>query len=138
MEKKDIVYKDIISNVDNTGYISVYNEDAILQALKNLFFISKGEVPGHPEIGNPFAVLVFEPLDYFQKQAIKQSYINVIERFEPRVEIVDVILDILPDKNEIDIELIYINLFDSNDVINQYRFNVNYNNITNLEIREPV
>jgi len=142
VNENSYVFKDIrptfISTEQNkqNGYQSVFDEDAILQSLKNLFFISTGEVPGKPWLGNPLALVLFEPLDVFQKNTVKACFINVVERFEPRVEIKDVIIDIYPENNLIEIELVYINLLNTSKEMKSYRFDLSYNNITNIITRE--
>jgi phage baseplate assembly protein W len=142
MSATSYVFKDVtptfISTEQNkqTGYGSVYDEAAILQSLKNLFFISVGEVPGKPWLGNPLASVVFEPLDEFQKNTVKECFINVVERFEPRVEIKDLIIEIYPEYNRIEIEMIYVNLLTTSKELKSYRFDLSYNNITNIITRE--
>jgi phage baseplate assembly protein W len=138
---KEYYYKDIQStyNTDvQKGYRDVYDEEAIRQSLRNLFFITTGEVPGKPWFGNPLSLVVFEPMNYFQKNAVKQSFINVIERFEPRVEIDDVIIDIYPETNTIEVELKYYNLMYGKDELKSYRFDASYNNVSNIITRKVV
>jgi len=135
------VYKDIAPSFISTqqkGYVTITDEDAILQSLKNLFFISLGEVPGKPWLGNPLSLLLFEPLNHFQKNAVRTAFMNVVERFEPRVEISDLIIEIYPEKNSIEVEIKYYNLmYDENELVS-YRFDASYNNISNLITREAV
>jgi phage baseplate assembly protein W len=138
---KEYYYKDIQSTYNanvQKGYKDVYDEEAIKQSLKNLFFITTGEVPGKPWLGNPLSLVVFEPMNYFQKNAVKQSFINVIERFEPRVEIDDVIIDIYPETNTIEVELKYYNLMYGKNELKSYRFDSSYNNISNIITRKVV
>jgi phage baseplate assembly protein W len=141
MINEKYVYKDVVSSFVNNhqkGYYTITDEDAILQSLKNLFFISLGEVPGKPWLGNPLSLIVFEPLDYFQKSAVKRSFMNVIKRFEPRVQVTDLIIDIYPEQNSIELELKYYNLLYNPEELKSYRFDVNYNNMTNIITREVV
>jgi phage baseplate assembly protein W len=139
MVNKEYIYKDVESSFvfdQQKGYISVYDEDAIFQSLKNLFFISLGEVPGKPWLGNPLSLIIFEPLDYFRKNAVKTAFINVIERFEPRVQVFDLIIEIYPELNSIEIELKYYNLMYDKNELKSYRFDINYNAMSNLITRK--
>jgi phage baseplate assembly protein W len=142
LPKDYVVYKDITpynKNNKTIGYKDSINEEAILNSLRNLFLISVGQVPGKPWLGNPINVNLFENIDPFTEHSIKAAYINTIENFEPRVLVEDLIIDdMVSHPNEINVELKYYNLYEDRNILKEYRFSVNYNNITNLTLREPV
>ena len=66
-----------------------------------------GEKPFQPEIGSRISELLFEPLDPFTSDSIKQEVINTISQYEPRVRIVNVFVKANFDKNSFDVELRY-------------------------------
>ena len=92
----------------NTKDVAIVNNDnAIKQAVKNLILTVPGEKPFQPEIGSRISELLFEPLDPFTSDSIKQEVINTISQYEPRVRIVNVFVKANFDKNSFDVELRY-------------------------------
>jgi len=135
----EINYKDISPKYKNgqlIGYNMVEDNEAIKNSLKNLFTIKKGEVPGKPWIGNPINIFLFDNIDIFQKQAITAAFINTIENYEPRVKIMDLNIDMQPEYNNINITLHYSIILSTNSNLETYRFSLNYNNLTNITLRE--
>lgn len=65
----------------------VKNDNAIKQAVRNLIMTTPGEKPFQPLVGSNISQLLFEPLDDFTEDAIRQEIINTINRFEPRVRL---------------------------------------------------
>jgi len=78
---------------------------AILQSIRNLVLTSAGEILWDPAIGGGVAGLLFEPNDNMLRMQLYDKIKTTIERFEPRVEIVN--LDIQRFENGYGI---YINL----------------------------
>jgi len=134
-------YKDVSPKTGyekDTGYNEVLDEDAIKESLRNLFMINQGEVPGKPWLGNPLNVFLFDNIGYFEVQGIKAAFMNIIEKFEPRVKIIDVKVTAEQAYNTINIEMTYIILIgDKNKLVN-YRFSNSYNTYTNLSVRKEL
>ena len=80
-------------NANTKDVAVVKNDNAIKQAVRNLIMTTPGEKPFQPLVGSNISQLLFEPLDDFTEDAIRQEIINTINRFEPRVclETVEVI-----------------------------------------------
>lgn len=78
-----------------------YDEDAIKASVRNLVLTQNYERPFHSEIGSQIRGLLFEPaspmLDIMLKRAITDTIIN----FEPRVRLIDVLINVSPDNNEV-------------------------------------
>lgn len=64
-----------------------YEVDAINNSISNLLTISKGEVPGRPELGSNLADFLFELNDAVTWAAIEQVVRNAILEFEPRINV---------------------------------------------------
>ena len=94
-------------NANTKDVAIVKNDNAIKQAVKNLILTVPGEKPFQPEIGSRISELLFEPLDPFTSDSIKQEVINTISQYEPRVRIVNVFVKANFDKNSFDVELRY-------------------------------
>ena len=69
---------------------TVKNDNAIKQSVKNLVLTTPGEKPFQPLIGSRVNNLLFEPLDAFTADAIRDEIINTINQYEPRVQLVNV------------------------------------------------
>lgn len=78
---------------------------AILQSVRNLVVTSAGEILWDPAIGGGVGRLMFEPNDAMLRMQLYDRIKTTIERFEPRVEIVN--LEIQTFENNYGI---YINL----------------------------
>lgn len=82
-----------------------YNENAIKQSVKNLLLTRNFERPFHSEIGSPIRALLFELPGPMFTVMMQRAIIDVINNFEPRIEILDVRVD-----DSIDANAVYITL----------------------------
>jgi len=85
----------------------VTNENSIKQAVKNLVLTVPGEKPFQPLVGSRVNELLFEPLDAFTADAIKEEVINTIKQYEPRVNLTRVVVTPIVANNKINIEIEY-------------------------------
>lgn len=84
-----------------------YDEQAIKQSVRNLILTKNFERPFHSEIGCQVRGLLFEPVTEMSVSIIKRSIVDVIRNYEPRVQLVDVFVNVRPDENYIDIRIIF-------------------------------
>ena len=82
-----------------------YDEDAIKNSLKNLILTNNYERPFHSEIGSPIKKLLFEPATPMLGVLMKRTIQDVINNFEPRVNIIDIIVQTNSDENAIDVSI---------------------------------
>jgi phage baseplate assembly protein W len=78
-----------------------YNENAIKQSVKNLLLTRNFERPFHSEVGSPVRALLFELPGPMFSIMLQRAIIDVINNFEPRVELLDVRVDDSLDANEV-------------------------------------
>lgn len=88
-----------ISNVDITN--KSVGEEAIYNSIYNIVFTKLGELPGLPEFGSRIYDFVFELADLELEHMFRKEVEYVIERWEPRVEIEQVIINMDEDYNRI-------------------------------------
>lgn len=81
------------------------NEEAIKNSLKNLILTKNYERPFRPEIGSPIYGLLFEPFTPVIKNVLEKVITQLIENFEPRVDLTSVIVTDKPDENSLDIRI---------------------------------
>ncbi len=125
-------YSDIIPKFKNgiIGYNVVTDLEAVKNSLMNLFLIQQGEVPGKPWLGNTMNVFLFDQIGFFEEKSIETAFINVIQNFEPRVQIVNLKVNINEEYNNISLNLQYYVLYGEKSIIQNYRFDLNYNTLS--------
>ncbi len=84
-----------------------YDEQAIKQSVRNLILTKNFERPFHSAIGSQVRGLLFEPVTEMSVSIIKRSIVDVIRNYEPRVQLVDVFVNVRTDENYVDIRIIF-------------------------------
>jgi phage baseplate assembly protein W len=79
--------------------------NAIKQSVKNLITTVPGERFFNPNIGSRITDLLFEPLDFINANLVKSEIEYTIKAFEPRVNLINVIVDQNMDDNGYDVEI---------------------------------
>jgi phage baseplate assembly protein W len=82
-----------------------YDDNAIKQSIKNLLLTRNFERPFHSEIGSPIRAMLFEMPGPMFTNMLQRAIIDVINNFEPRVEILAVRVDDSVDTNSVYITL---------------------------------
>ena len=104
-------YRDLnlsfIPNPVRKDVSTLSDEDAVRRAVVNLVLTKHFERPFHPEIGCNVTALLFENVTSITAAAIKRSVEDVVQNFEPRVKLVNVIVNVSPDSNGYDCSIIF-------------------------------
>mgnify|MGYP005751348081 CR=1 FL=1 len=82
------------------------DEGAIVNSIRNIFSTTPGERILEPGFGLNLKQWLFEPLDEFTAQEIGETIVNGIKRFEPRVEVKNVNIDVNYEQHEYNIQLV--------------------------------
>lgn len=83
-----------------TGDVStVRDEDAIKASVRNLVLTNFYERKFHPEIGSHISSLLFEPYSVMTDILIRNAITETVTNFEPRVNLIDVIVNASPSNN---------------------------------------
>jgi phage baseplate assembly protein W len=85
----------------------VYDTEAVKNSLRNLFLINKTEVPGKPNFGSPLNLQIFDLMDEFTESTIKNSIKSAVSLYDNRIEIQDLTVTEIPEKNRIVVTLVY-------------------------------
>jgi phage baseplate assembly protein W len=97
------IYKDINLNFSKhpiTGDISkLTNVEAVKRSVRNLVNTNFYERPFHPEIGSDVRSILFEPVSPLIADVLKRYVEDVINNFEPRAELISVIVSPDIDRN---------------------------------------
>lgn len=115
------VYKDLDFNFSKLALTndvgSKTDTNAIKQSVVNLVMTNFGERPFHPEIGSDVNSLLFEPGGSLTNSIIEDAIQNVLENFEPRIQVISVRVDDTPqniDDNRIFVRIVY-NFLEKNE-----------------------
>jgi len=97
------IYKDINLNFSKhpiTGDISkLTNVEAVKRSVRNLVNTNFYERPFHPEIGSDVRSILFEPVSPLIADVLKRYVEDVINNFEPRAELISVVVSPDIDRN---------------------------------------
>lgn len=98
----------LTSNPSTSDVSKVFDENAIKSSVRNLILTRNYERPFHPEKGCQITSLLFENFTPITKSAMEQTIKDVIDKFEPRARLTDVIVSENPDQNAIDITVRFV------------------------------
>ena len=96
--KKHPVTNDVVVSKDAS---------AIKQAIVNVLLTNKGERLMNPRYGSDIRRFLFEPLDYGTGFQIKANIRDTLDRFEPRISVLDIKCTPNFDDNGFDVVLQY-------------------------------
>tara|TARA_S200002703_G_scaffold2466_2_gene3838 strand:+ start:4658 stop:5068 length:411 start_codon:yes stop_codon:yes gene_type:complete len=109
---KDIYFSDIdtqfTQNPVSDDVISLKNYESIKRSVRNIISTNKGERPLNPDFGSNVRSLLFEPDSDLIRIALEQEIIIQLRNFEPRIELVSVVVTNTPeqiDSNELIVEI---------------------------------
>lgn len=92
------------------------DEAAIINSLKNIFTTTPGEKILRPDFGLNLTQWLFRQLDEFTAREIGEAIVNGIEKYEPRVTVKNVNVDVDYEKNQYTIQLVLtipsLNIYD--------------------------
>ena len=84
------------------------DENAIKRSLLNLFSYRKGEKFFDATFGSGIPDLLFEPFDFATAGSLKDEVENLISRYEPRVNLIEVLVDLNEAEYTYDVQIDYI------------------------------
>lgn len=82
------------------------DERLIKNDLLQLLLTVPGERSFRPDFGTPIKSTLFEPIDNFTLISLRAAILLAINKFEPRVRVADIILNLDPDQNTISIQVL--------------------------------
>ncbi len=84
------------------------DSNAIATSLRNLIMTKVYDRPFHPEISSQVADMLFENMTKSTMINLERAITYVIQNFEPRVEVVNVVVGLYPEDSHLEIEIHYI------------------------------
>ena len=105
------IYKDLDLNFTRNpvtnDILRIEDVDAVKRSVRNLVQTNFYERPFHPELGCGIRGLLFENYSTIIGIFLKRKIAEVINRYEPRVSLVNVTLDDDPDRNRLKVSLYF-------------------------------
>ena len=104
-------FKDISMSFEtnplNEDLIALKNSRAIARSIRNIVFTQPGEKFFNPEFGSRVSESLFEIVDEVSTIAIRDEIRSSIINYEPRVNLLDVLVNPNPDENEMNVTIKY-------------------------------
>ena len=111
LERVKQEFKDISMSFEtnplNDDLIALKNSSAIARSIRNIVFTQPGEKFFNPEFGSRVSESLFEVVDEVSTIAIRDEIRSSIINYEPRVNLLDVLVDPNPDDNEMNVTIKY-------------------------------
>ena len=111
LERVKQEFKDISmsfqTNPLNDDLIALKNSSAIARSIRNVVFTQPGEKFFNPNFGSRISESLFENIDDVSADVIRDEIRNSIKNFEPRVNLLSVIVRPNFDFNEINVTIEY-------------------------------
>ena len=105
------IYKDLDLNFTRNpvtnDILRIEDVDTVKRSVRNLVQTNFYERPFHPELGCGIRGLLFENYSPIIGIFLKRKIAEVINRYEPRVSLVNVTLDDDPDRNRLKVSLYF-------------------------------
>lgn len=83
------------------------DEEAVKASVRNLISTKNYERPFHPEIGCQIYSLLFENFNIVSSQVMQKTIKDTLEKFEPRISVLKVVLADNRDRNEIMLDITF-------------------------------
>ena len=119
------IFKDInlsLARHPITGDIaSLTNVEAVKRSVRNLINTNFYERPFHPEIGSNVRSVLFEPVSPVVAAVLERHVKDVVENFEPRAELIDVVVSDNADANEYRVQIKFY-IVNSSDIVDMNIF----------------
>jgi phage baseplate assembly protein W len=110
-KRANVKYKDLDLDFGRNTVTNDINKltdvESVKRSVRNLINTSHFERPFHPEIGTQIQSLMFENFTSAVKIAMERTIRESIEKFEPRVRLIELVVDEAEDSNELVVNIIF-------------------------------
>ena len=93
------------TNPLNDDLVALKNTSAIARSIRNIVFTQPGEKFFNPDFGSRVSESLFENVDEVSAIAIRDEIRSSIINYEPRVNLLDVLVNPNPDDNEMNVTI---------------------------------
>lgn len=107
--QKEVYFSDFLfdfkKNPHTKDLVRVTNEQSVINSIKKILKTNNFEVPYNAFFGANISHYLFEPFSPTTEMEIKNEIRFAIENFEPRAQVLDIVVNGRPDDNALDIAL---------------------------------
>jgi len=82
-----------------------YDDQAVIRSIRNLLLTNHFERPFNPDLGSNLNALLFELVSPLTATSLEREIITMIDNYEPRARVDQVIVTPLPDNNAYNVYL---------------------------------
>lgn len=104
-------FSDLPINMDEhpirKDLVPLTGEEAIKRSVKNLMFTDRYERPFHPRKGAGLKAYLFENVNSLTAGNIRARIIDTITEYEPRVDLREVVVYVMPDENAYTAKIVF-------------------------------
>jgi phage baseplate assembly protein W len=104
-------FKDISMSLQvnplNYDILALNNETAIARSVRNLVLTIPGERFFNPTVGSDISQSLFENIDPISASVIQSQIESTIKNYEPRVDLIEVVVEPYYDDNEFNVTIRY-------------------------------
>ena len=119
--KKDELYSDLFVNLDRhpgkKDLVRAVNEAAVKRSIVNLLLTDNDERLYQPNVGANLKYLLFEPADSQTLSLLRDHIMNCLDKYEPRIRVLDLQLQTSPDEYQINVTLKFALVNTANPVV---------------------
>jgi phage baseplate assembly protein W len=84
------------------------DEEAVKRSIRNLVLMNKYDKPFNPQIDSRLTRLLFEPATPISAAMIRSNILDVLNRYEPRAKINDVMVVFNDEKNMFEVSISFM------------------------------
>jgi len=110
-QNKQILFSDFLDNFNITPFnnqlAKVTNENSVRQSITNLVLTNYGERLFQPNVGGNVGDSLFEFADSVTAQNLTYDITNTIKDFEPRANVISVVVYPSPDQNTFIVNIVF-------------------------------
>ena len=100
---QSVIYSDLFTNFvvhpELNDLVVKKNEESVKQAIRNLILTNKYERPFQPNLGSNIQNYLFEPITSITTKNIQDEITSTIENYEPRAQLISVVVTPYIDEN---------------------------------------
>jgi len=109
--QKEVIFSDFLSdfspNPHTKDLVKITNEKSVINSIKKILKTNNFEVPYAAYFGANIYSYLFEPFTPITEMELKNEIRFAIQNFEPRCNIIDIVVNGYPDENAIEITLTF-------------------------------
>ena len=87
--------------------VTIRDEDAIKRSVRNIIFTILGEKPFEPDFGSVMNESLFDLSTSLSEIRISDEITSSLNNYEPRIDNIEVLVQVLPDTNEMNCTVQY-------------------------------